>query len=821
MAWIFRWLLRIFFAGLVLAGLAAALAFYLAARSLPDYDAAHSAEGLDAPLEIVRDNANVPHIFGATDADSYFGLGYVHAQDRLWQMLMFRRTAQGRLSELFGTRTVAVDRLLRRLDLYNIAVASVAAQDDYGRAALAAYARGVNARIARVNDAALGRGAPEFFLFPTAIAPWTPADSIAVGKLLSLQLATHLEREVQRARASLVLTPERLADLLPDDPSAGVAALPEFATLFPGVMPDFSAPASRVALAPAVPGIGLAGASNAWAAAPSRSAKQGSLLATDPHMGLSAPASFYLARLDLAAGPIIGGTIPGMPVVLMGRTDKIGWGLTTTYLDDQDILIEKLAPDDPSRYLTPEGFKPFIERQSIVQIKGAPPQTVTLRWSENGPVLPEGNWGLDKITPAGHVPVLAWTALSPDDGSMSAFLKIMQAADVEGAIAAGAGILAPAHNMIVADRTSIGMVVLGAMPRRSARHQSQGRIPAPGWLPENRWQGRLRYSANPRFIDPEGGIVGNTNNKIIDRPFPFHVSHSWGDSQRVQRWQGLMQGREVHTRESFIEAQLDTVSVTARTLLPLVGGDLFFTEAAAAPDSAQGRRKRALELLAAWNGEMNEHLPEPLIYAAWMRALQDRLLRDDLADVTDEFAHLQPLFIERVFRDIDNASAWCDVKQSAAVETCTETARAALDDALQWLGQRHGGSLESLRWGDAHETRADHPVLGGVPLLGWLVNVRQSTSGGDNTLMRGRTLARDPDPFVNVHAAVFRAVYDFADPESSVFIISTGQSGHPLSRYYDDLGALWRRGEYIPMTLDPALARAAAVGVTRLSPPGE
>ncbi len=820
MAWIFRWLLRIFSAGLVLAGLAAALAFYLAARSLPDYGAAHRAAGLGAPLEIVRDNANVPHIFGATDADSYFGLGYVHAQDRLWQMLLFRRTAQGRLSELFGLRTLAVDRLLRRLDLYNIAVASVAAQDDYGRDALAAYARGVNARMARVNDAALGRGAPEFFLFPTAIAPWTPADSIAVGKLLSLQLATHLEREVQRARASLILPPERLADLLPDDPSAGVAALPDFAALFPGITPDLSPPASRQALALAVPGIGLAGASNAWAAAPARSAKQGSLLATDPHMGLSAPASFYLARLDLAAGPIIGGTIPGMPAVFIGRTDKIGWGLTTTYLDDQDILIEKLNPDDPLLYLTPEGFKPFTQRQSIIQIKGAPPKTVTLQWSENGPVLPDGTWGLEKITPPGHVPVLAWTALSTHDGSMSAFLKIMQAADVEGAIAAGAGIVAPAHNMIVADRTSIGMVVLGAMPRRSARHQSQGRIPAPGWLPENRWQGRLSYAANPLFIDPEGGIVGNTNNKIIDRPFPFHVSHSWGDSQRVQRWQGLMQGREVHTRESFIEAQLDTVSVTARTLLPLVGGDLFFTEEAAAPDSAQGRRKRALELLAAWNGEMNEHLPEPLIYAAWMRALQDRLLRDDLADVSDEFAHLRPLFIERVFRDIDHASVWCNVKQSAAVETCSETARAALDDALQWLGQRHGGSVESLRWGDAHETRADHPVLGSVPLLGWLVNVRQSTSGGDNTLLRGRTLARDPDPFLNVHAAVFRAVYDFADPESSVFIISTGQSGHPLSRYYDDLGALWRRGEYIPMTLDPALARAAAVGVTRLSPEG-
>ena len=215
---------------------------------------------------------------------------------------------------------------------------------------------------------------------------------------------------------------------------------------------------------------------------------------------------------------------------------------------------------------------------------------------------------------------------------------------------------------------------------------------------------------------------------------------------------------------------------------------------------------------------MNEHLPEPLIYAAWLRALQDRLIRDDLGPLADEFPHVEPLFIERVFRDIDGASGWCDVVQSAPVETCTDMARLALDDALVWIGDRYGTALESLRWGDAHQATHDHPVLGAVPVLRYFVNIRQSTSGGDNTLMRGRTSGEDPDPFQNVHGAGYRGVYDFADPDSSVFIIATGQSGHPLSRHYDDLSQLWRRGEYIPMSLDAELARAAAVGVTVLEP---
>jgi penicillin amidase len=215
---------------------------------------------------------------------------------------------------------------------------------------------------------------------------------------------------------------------------------------------------------------------------------------------------------------------------------------------------------------------------------------------------------------------------------------------------------------------------------------------------------------------------------------------------------------------------------------------------------------------------MNEHLPEPLIYSAWMRALQTRIIQDELGPLATEFTHLEPLFIERVFRDVDGASVWCDVIQSSAKESCSDVARLALDDALIWIEEKYGSNLESLRWGDAHQATHDHPVLGKVPLLRNFVNIRQSTSGGDNTLQRGKTLGTGPDPFLNYHAAAYRGVYDFADPDSSVFIISTGQSGHFLSRYYDDMAQLWRRGEYVPMSLDEDLARAAAVGVTRLLP---
>lgn len=311
---LFRWLLRAFTGLVALSLLSLLVLYWFLERSVPDYSEDFALPGLSAEVEVVRNNANVPHIFGATDEDVFFALGFVHAQDRLWQMTMLRRTAQGRLSELFGQRTVRFDELLRRYDLYTLALQSVEAQDAPTRAALEAYARGVNAWIGQINAGARGRGAPEFFLFSNEIAAWAPADSIAIIKLMALQLSGHLEAEVKRARLSALLPEARLADILPDDPSRPVTALPDYASLMPGVQPP-AAPmraASADPLSP-FPALPLAGASNSWAAAPHRSAAGGTLLANDPHLGFTAPAIWYLARLELQSGGVI---VPPFPVCL-------------------------------------------------------------------------------------------------------------------------------------------------------------------------------------------------------------------------------------------------------------------------------------------------------------------------------------------------------------------------------------------------------------------------------------------------------------------------------------------------------------------------
>jgi penicillin amidase len=816
----FRWLLRAL-TGLIALGLVAGLlTYYVLSRSLPDYNESFALPGLSAPVEIVRNNANVPHIFGATESDVFYALGFAHAQDRLWQMTMLRRTAQGRLSEIFGTRTVKIDELLRRLDLYTLSQQSVAAQDARTNRALDAYAAGVNAWIGQVNIGARGRGAPEFFFFSNEIAAWSAADSLAILKLMALQLSAHLEDEVLRAQMSLILPSVRLSDILPDDPTSGIAALPDYAALMPGRFPQPAQQQAAYIDTPLSPfhSRDFAGASNAWAATANRSAAGGSLLANDPHLGFTAPSIWYLARLELPSGGVIGGTIPGMPLVLVGRSERLGWALTSSYLDDQDVVIERINPENPEEYLTPDGPKPFTSRQTILTIKDAEPVTLTLRWSQSGPILPGSHYDLASVTPGGHVAALEWTALSAADTSMTAAMRLMMAGSVSDGIAAGELFVAPSQNLTLSDADGIAMQTLGAMPARDASHRTQGRMPAPGWEGTNRWTGMLPYSDTPRFVNPTSGLLGNTNNKTIDRPFPRHVSFEWGDTQRIQRWLALMKTREVHTRDSFIEAQLDTVSPTARNLLPLLGADLWFTGEAAPEGTPERMRQKALELLAQWNGEMNEHLPEPLIAEAWLRAVQDRLARDEIGPLADKFSHPEPVFIERVFRNVGGASVWCDVIQSAAVETCTDVSRWALDQALLELSEKYGPALESWRWGDAHQATHDHAVLGEVPVLRYFVNIRQSTSGGDTTLLRGRTKGRGENPYLNVHGGGYRGVYDFADPDSSVFIQSTGQSGHPLSAYYDDMSELWRRGEYIPMSLDPDLARAAAVGVTRLTP---
>lgn len=816
---VFKWLVRALVATFALVAVALGLGYYLGSHSLPDYDARYTLDRLDRPIEIVRDNYAVPHIFAETDADAFFGLGFVHAQDRLWQMTLMRRTAQGRLSEIFGEDTVEIDHLMRALGLYDLSLQSAQIQTAEIKSELQAYSDGVNAYLELIQAEALGRGAPEFFLFSPAIAPWTPADSIAIQKLMAFQLSDMAEREVLRAELSLRLTPERLADIMPE-PGDAVIALPEYASLFRN--PEFAAVQPHIERHPLNPQLplGSTGASNAFAADATRTAANASLLANDPHLTLYAPSYWMLARMELSTGAAIGGTIPGLPAILIGRSEALAWGVTTSYLDDQDIFIERINPENSAEYETQSGFKSFRRQDTVISIKDAPPVTRQLRWTDHGPIIPAPHFGANSITPEGHLAALSWTALEPKDKSIEGVMRIMRTGSIDQALKAAEIVVAPAVNLTLADKNTVASKALGRAPKRHPNSISRGLLPSAGWLSVNDWQGDFPTSKNPGVTDPVGGIVVNTNNKLTNTPFPEHWSHSWGDSHRIVRAERLLSGREFHTLDSFVEIQTDAISPAARSILPLIARDLWYQGEASPENTKERMRQQALEALAAWNGEMSEHAFEPLIYATWVRELQRRLIIDDIGPISEKLTTPVPLFIERVFRNTDGAAEWCDIRQSVGKEDCMSLTRNALDAALLELSEKYGNRIEGWRWGEAHSALHRHQALGRVPGFAWLVNIRQETPGGDFTLLRGSSTGRGLDPFLNTHAAGLRLVVDFADPEASQIIISTGQSGHVLSRHYDDQALLWRRSEYIPMSLDPDLVRGGAVGITQLEPSG-
>ena len=820
MARVLQWIIRIIGGSLILSVIILAFIFHIVLRSIPDYNKSVELPGIIAPIEIVRDTFNVPHIYGKNDTDIYFGLGYVHAQDRLWQLVVDRLTAQGRLSEIFGKQATPLDEFMRRLDIYSLAQKSVIAQDNKTQRALESYAAGINARFMEINRKSLGRGAPELLLYNIPLASWHPADSIALMKLFAVNSSSHYAKEILRARTLITLPdPKRVKDILPDSPQTnGEATMQVLGKLDRNVSLTPSKIQIYTDLFDSLVNNRFTGASNSFAARNHRTAADGTLLANDPHFKLSVPSQFYLAHLDLSFGGVIGGTVPGIPTIIAGRTPYIGWGISASYADDQDLYAEELSKNDSSMYRSLEGWKRFKTEETFIKIKGDKSKKIILKWSENGPILNKKTSKISDITPDGHEMALSWTMLSPNDTSLSALINLSYSKDVSNAIKALEKHVAPSLNFTIVDAENIALQLAGRLPTRSVNHATKGRLPSLGYLKENRWLGYKPYNTNPRFINPQNGLIANTNNKVSVDKFPNHISFDWGDTQRIERLSNLLESRKVHTRESFIEAQLDTVSFPAKSLLPIIGANLWYTPLTTSNSDLDRDANAALKLLAEWNGEMNEHLPEPLIFYSWMQNLQKRLIQDELGMLSQEFRNFDPVFLERVFRNIDGASIWCDIVQSVVLENCEAVAELALYDAVSELKEKYKIDITSLRWGDAHIAKHDHLTLGHIPVLNLLINLRQSVSGGDFTLQRGLSSGNPYNPFENVHAAVYRGIYDFSDPNSSLYVISTGQSGHLFSRHYDDLGQLWRRGEYITMSLDPDLAKAGSNGTTKIIP---
>jgi penicillin G amidase len=738
------------------------------ASSLPRTSGTLVLAELTAPVSVVRDSADVPTIRAQNTQDLYVALGFVHAQERLFQMDQQRRVVQGRLSEVFGAKALTTDRALRTLGLYRHAAASVPLISPEFMDVLSAYAAGVNAFL----DS--GKRLPiEFTLLGYRPDRWRPADSLAMGKLLALQLSGNYRRELLRARLAQRLDAEQINQLFPQYPKEAPVTLAKLAEL------TRDQPLDRM-LDELPELIGPKQASNNWVVDGAHSVTGKPLLANDPHLDYSAPIIWYLTRLEAPDLTLTGATMAGAPLVILGHNGQIAWGYTTTNADVEDVFVEKLDPADPTRYLTPEGSRPFELINELIPVKGHAPEALVTRITRHGPVISDLG-GTDQV-PADRVMALQATFLTDDDRSVEAQWRATLARNWREWVEALRPFTAPMQNMVYADRNgNIGFYAPGRIPIRKA---GDGRGPAPGWTGEYDWDGWVPFDKLPQAFNPPAGHIATANNKIVPDDYPYLITNDWDLPYRIERIEAALSGPGKQSIQSSTEIQADIVSLAAKQLLPLM----------LRIEPSDARARMALEMLAKWDCQMAAGRPEPLIFIAWLRSLNRRLFEPKLGPMFDQYWSLTPLATQGALTVNQH---WC------GPAGCPAPLRASLNDALGELSTKYGDDPKTWRWGDAHYALFAHPVFHTLPIVRALFDRQWPAEGSTDTVNAGAFRFTNPDgAYVDLHGPALRAIYDLADLDRSVFLIALGQSAHLLSPHRDDLVTRWRSFNWLRLPHD-------------------
>ncbi len=772
--------------------------FYLR-TSLPKVSGEVRVEGLEGPVEIVRDADAVPHIYASSHADAVFGLGFVHAQDRLWQMEFQRRVGSGRLSEVIGEATVSTDRFIRTLGIEQAAESGLEALSPEARGLIDAYVAGINAYLAQ------RRGAlpVEFLLLGFEPAPFEPVDVLVWAKMMAWDLGDNWSDELLRAQLVKQLAPAdvsaMIAELWPGYDDAATVVVPEGAAEY---LRDLDVTALLELAGPPKPdGYG----SNNWVLSGDVTAAGKPILANDPHLSLQAPSLWYFAHLVAPGVNVMGATLPGTPAVLLGRTDRHAWGFTNNGADVQDLFLEKLDPSDAGRYLTPDGSEPFTTRQEVIKVKGQDDVVVQVRSTRHGPVISDVESRSREVAggPLGgpdEVLAFSWTALAPGDRTIESVLGMNTATswgEFEDALEL---FVAPMQNIVYADVD--GVVAYYAPAHVPIRAGGIGAVPTRGWTGEGDWIGQVPFDALPHVIQPASGRIVTANQRVVPEDYPYYLTRDWTAPYRAERINALLDGQERATVDYSVATQLDQVSLMAREFVPLA------QNAPAATDGA----KKLQAMLVGFDGDMVMGSPAPLAFAAWYRRFAYSLYQDDLGDVTSSFFNLRPDLTRAILAGDPD---WCDDKNTPGIETCEQMAALALDAAWTELVAAFGADTSKWSWGKAHQAVQEHAVLGSTPLAP-IANLRVP-NGGDGFSVDAAGYGLKFGNFDQTHGPGYRAVYDLAGG-GGWFIHGTGQSGNLLSRRYRDFMDRWQQGDMIPMRMTRGEAEKGAVGTLRLQP---
>lgn len=807
--------------------------------------------GLNASVNVYRDKLGIPHIYATTLHDLFMAQGFVHAQDRFWQMDFWRHIGSGRLSEMFGKSQLSTDSFLRTLGWRQIAENELENLDPESKAILSAYADGVNAYLKDHSGTRLSLEYGVLGLLTPSYTPeaWTPVHSLTWAKAMAWDLRGNMGAEIERAILLKTLSPEQVAELFPDYPadhpivvaqigdfSASVQPALAAAPITEGIAPLSSESLVSLskrlasldnALGPAGAGIG----SNNWVVSGKLTATGMPLLANDPHLSIQMPSIWYqiglhcAPRSDQCPFEVAGFSFAGVPGVVIGHNERIAWAFTNTGPDVMDLFIEKINPDNPNQYEYMGKWVDMDVHTESIKVGGGQPVDLTVRVTRHGPIISDVYGPLmNQVTPTApafkdrvgidlpqnYAVALKWTALEPGSvfEGIWGFNKAQNWTEFR---AAATKFVVPAQNLAYADVDgNIGYQMPGNVPIRA---KGDGRLPVPGWTGEYEWTGYIPFDEHPYLFNPASGFIVSANNQVPPNDYKYLVGTDWDYGFRAQRIVDMIQQAPGKIDIAYFEKmQGDSKSLNAETMLPLLMQVKLDAELA----------KKRDQFFSNWDfQETIDSAPAALFEAFWWELVAGTFMDENIPE------DYQPMGGSRTYEIMRNlvkqpSSAWWDDKSTVnKVESRDDIFAKAFAGAVtcKVCKARFGADISKWKWGELHSSTFRNATLGksGIAPIENLFNRGPFLTAGGESIVNA-TGWDIYDSFEVNWLPSMRMIVDLSNLDNSKTVHTTGQSGHAYHQHYIDMADLWRNIQYYPMWWEQASVQKDAEGLLKLVP---
>ncbi len=761
--------------------------------ALPQTSGIQALKDLTHDIEISRDKNGVPFIQAQSDSDVYFAMGYVHAQDRMWQLEVQRRISQGRLSEVFGKTTVPQDVWIRTLGLYERAKSSEKHLSQQALSSLQSYAAGINAWLE--TDPTLPI---EFTLYGVEPEPWTVSDSLAWIKVFALNLGLNFRIEMQRYVAFQFLTDEQIQDLFPNHfIQPKIPNRLESVTDLQGIS-NLLALQKEFELEWHIGGRSVG--SNAWVISGKHTASGSPILANDPHLGLQIPSLWYPVVQQGTELNVSGMSLVGLPVVIFGKNQHIAWGGTNMMADVQDLYIEHLNSFDSEQYLVGDQWYRFNSRIEQINVKAdfpaflrepLEPIEIQVRNSIHGPIISDAVTGINQPV------ALQWTALDETDTTYESLYALSYADNWQAFKGALSHLVAPALNMLYIDSEhNIGFIGAGKIP---IRNSGDGELPVPGSDPEYRWNDYIPFEQMPQSLNPQDGYLISSNNRNVDENYPHFISSDWANPARSSRIRQLIlekiSSHKQLTVKDMQQIQADNKDLSAMKLLSQM-------------KSLKGQNEqqiKALHYLSKWDGHSSLSSQGASVFYSWLRHLRQELFADELKNYWNHagaerylnatVANITPDTIVDV---LTKKRYWCDIESTELTESCEDILYASLQHMIEEISKLAGHDIEQWQWGELQMTMYAPIVPGPSEFLNVFFERTIANGGASHAVNVATSQYSQSDGYLQRFGAGFRQIINFDDTVSGhIYMNSTGQSGQLASPHYDDMVEKFRNVEYV------------------------